>query len=301
MLLKKFESIERTLINVNKNFRIKNVVLLGNTSKENTKMSCIYNKSYNSKKYTNFSKLDKIVIDERDFLVLSYFAKTSDTDILSEEFYFSYNNLYKLYLTFEAITSVIINPENKIFKNKEGSILVSKKFKDVSSDIEVTSGGKKKKLIFKFDVGEDENGELFPAVLVIMGKEECYSFINIDTFINITKFLEKFNLETNSAVLLNTAIMYEHLTTNEKSSSMEGNNFGRNNTGRARVRRVEEDISEEDVDSVFDDASGDDEEEEEIKLPKKSKKSKKDKKNKKKFVIPDDDDSSDDDDDMIPF
>jgi hypothetical protein len=208
------EKIEKTLYAPSRNFTLKNVVMLASGSRDKKRYKASYTKEFKSQKYSDAVNLESLVLRTSDFLVFSYSAQ--DT---FEEVYVSYPHLVKVINSFKAMNESMKSPD--LFIEQEGELYVNSDYADFSIKIGGLSNGKS--LMLSPDVIQEENNGEIAGVVMYIGNENCIVEMNHEVFSSFVYFLETFNLQMSSQLLVNFAAMHEislgHISTTPASSS----------------------------------------------------------------------------------
>jgi hypothetical protein len=223
--LSNVERVERTYHNSG-HFTIKNVVNTGTKGKDDIKLDAIYEKTYNSKKYSNKSQLESVHVNTSDFLV---FAFNDYQNRINEEIYVSYPHILECKELFrEAVQMVTtkdmyvnngINPKYQDIVLKPTDILTGKEF---------TFGGQKSMAIIPHVIQRDNN-VFANGILIFLNSEDIYVEMDAKTLITFYKTrLENLDLGTESALTLLLGLTNKggDVSSDDAPSFGGGNTFG---------------------------------------------------------------------------
>lgn len=288
-----FKSFETTQNNLWKSggFSVDTVVTTGSKNSEDKRLDCIYEKEYDSQKYSNISKLSRVTENPSFWLSFSVFETDDNNNFVNDSIWCSYRQVEIVQDFFNEILNTIQNDIDKIYiKNK-----VAKSYSDEIWQSETLTGGKSLAVypcIVEFD-GTSVNG--VGLMIVDENNDTLGSEVTLSHFITLVNQLNKYDLYMAGHAVWIESLLIQLLSNSEggsgrsASSKMGGRTIGsKMNGGKSRFNRNSfnsasdddddespEDIEEE-MDEAFNNASNDDDDDETpAPAPKKVKKSSK--------------------------
>jgi hypothetical protein len=228
------ERIERTIYNSGK-FTIKNVVTTGSKGKDDIKLDAIYERQYNSKKYSNKSQLESIHVNTSDFLV---FAFNDYQNKINEEIYISYPHILEIKQLFANAVQMVRTQDMYVNGNvnpKYNEVVL--KPTDIITGKEMQLGGQKSIAIIPHVIQRDE--ALFPGILMFLNSEEIYVEMDAKALVVFYETqLENFDLQTQSALTVLMGLTNKGSDSDSSDAPSFGgggnsNTFGAGSTNRA--------------------------------------------------------------------
>ena len=253
-----YEKIERLLLQPARFLKFKNVVMLGKKSANKEKIQPIYEKSYNSGKYSNYNSLKTIHLDTSDFFTIAY-----NRDKVFEEIYLSYPHLSKLIKGFREATDILngdVEDGNgntiNIFTEINGELYLNEKYADLNVKVGGLIGGKS--IVLTFDVlKNDLDGREMKGALLYIGTDTNIVELNEDALNGILYFLENFNLLLCSQHSFSTAYEYIESKGVTRSSTPSSKTYA-SPTGSKRSKQPRSKSSKKNVSTMFEDDEDED-------------------------------------------
>jgi hypothetical protein len=227
------ERIERTIYSSGK-FTIKNSVSVGSKGKDDVKLDAIYERQYNSKKYSNKSQLESIHVNTSDFLV---FAFNDYQNKINEEIYVSYPHILEIKQMFANAVQMVKTQDMFVNGNvnpKYSEVVL--KPTDVLTGKEMQLGGQKTIAIIPHVIQRDE--ALFPGVLMFLNSEDIYVEMDAKTLVVFYETqLANFDLQTQSALTVTLGLVNKGSDSDSSDAPSfgggGGNAFGASSNNRA--------------------------------------------------------------------
>jgi len=237
-----YEKIERSLLRISKNLEVKNVVLLGKKNSRDEKIEPHYERSYDSSKYSNYSKLSQISIDTQDYLVFKYSDRKNKN---YEEIYLSYPHIPHLIKQLKFAQSIIKNevvhddePVEVFFETDEG-IFLNREYEDLRVNIDRLIFDKVISIEFDVIVHDREGMNESKGAIFYMNDSGYGAEVSEMMLDGLVYFLDRFNLVTSSELIYNTALLT--LSSHKSESSSESNRVP--NTVKSKVKSTKKKIT----------------------------------------------------------
>lgn len=190
--LQRVEKIERELFRQG-NFVLKNTILTGKKSANGMKLDPMYKRTYDSKKYNNYDKLDQITITSSDYMVMAY---NNFERKVSEEIFVSYPNMIDL----KSFTANMLNMvmSNKVFDSKNQ---VSMEYKDYQLTSQPLAGGK---VLVAIPTPIEKDQNLTRGVYLFFNSEDNYIELDVKGVFTLNEIVKSIDLLTlsNSTMML---------------------------------------------------------------------------------------------------
>jgi len=199
-LFSNLEKIEKTLYIPCRGLTLKNTVIIGNANKNKEKISPIWNKSFKTQKYSNKSEVTALNIRTSDFLVFTYSNDEKDFD----EIYISYPHIEKIIKAFNEMKN-ILQTKDDLFIEENDELFVNADYENLAIKINDLTNGKS--IVIVPSVIVDGTQE-WPGVIIYLGKEDNFIEMNFEVYFSLVYFLNNFNLQLSSQLLLNFAGIY---------------------------------------------------------------------------------------------
>jgi len=182
----KLEKIERVLY-TSGNLNMKTVIITGSKGAEDRRLSGCYQRTYESKKYSNVSELSSVQIKTGDYFVISWSGRQDDGKYINEEVYLSYPHITLLKDWIREAAKAIMNGE--IFE--DGEIIKDDIF---VSPIFISN----KKLAIQPAILEREEGNTEGVVFIVSFQdakygEDLYVTMDLNGFMTIYEIIEDMN------------------------------------------------------------------------------------------------------------
>ena len=204
MLFDNLERIEKSLYTPCRGFTIKNVVILGKKGRDNKKLSAIHKYSYATNKYSTHARVNVVKLEISEFIVFEY----NDGDKNNrEEIYISYPHLERVIDGFKAMAVALRNNDLFIEDEESGELFLNADYSDFSIKISNLTNGKS--ILLVPNVIEDENYGEMAGVTIYLGSPRKIVDSNYEVFDTIVYFLNNFNLNLHSQLLVNFAALEE--------------------------------------------------------------------------------------------
>lgn len=128
-------------------------------------------------------------LDLSSFLSFEFYNKNKN---LRANVWFSFKELYRLVQSMKTLAAKIEKSKNDIFCNdEEGNLFIPSDFASLKFIIE---GLHNKKLLIKPAIREWKNNTETPGVAILIGSNKSEIFLDIDSYLSLTFFLDNFNL-----------------------------------------------------------------------------------------------------------
>lgn len=190
-MLAKVEKIEREIFKQGNNFTVKNTILTGRKGKDNVKLDSVYNKAYQSNKYSNVSELHSITISTSEYLVFAYNNFEAKTN---EEIFISYPHMADIKSFTQNMLNMVMS--NKVF-DKHNQVTMEYKDYQLNSN---ALGGNKVLVAIPTTIQRDQN--LLRGVYLFFNGEDKYVEMDLKAVFTLNEVIKSFDLLTTSNATL---------------------------------------------------------------------------------------------------
>lgn len=180
--LQRVEKIERELFRQG-NFVLKNTILTGKKSANGMKLDPMYKRTYDSKKYNNYDKLDQITITSSDYMVMAY---NNFERKVSEEIFVSYPNMIDL----KSFTANMLNMvmSNKVFDSRNQ---VAMEYKEYQLTSQPLAGGK---VLVAIPTPIEKDQNLTRGVYLFFNSEDNYIELDVKGVFTLNEIVKSIDL-----------------------------------------------------------------------------------------------------------
>jgi len=194
----------------NATLTISNLVTLGSKNRQGSKISFVNFKEYPSKKYLNKSKLVSCNLETNDFISLNYYGGQAERS----EILLSYPHLpsfkRKLKVVKDLLENNVLEDDgteiNLFVQNSTGEYFLHPSAAEI--EIKCSNLVNDKSIVFGFDVLYHPKEEKdVPSIIMWMNDPNYGIPLTIDEFYILYDLLYTFDLNLNSKVNLNTALL----------------------------------------------------------------------------------------------
>lgn len=250
------QNIDKLVFNLLKfkNFNIKNIINLSTENFYDKKRNiCVKEKTYNTNKFSDFSKCREVTIDLNTYISLSTYIDKKEHSI-----FLSYQHLYKLKKSLKEVLEFFDNDD---FYDDETNEHISPFIETDNGwelhpqfeNIEVNCRGliNNKHILFALDTIEDDNNKEEKGVVMFLNSEEAMVKLSEENFRIFADFIFNLNLLQVTQNNLNLAFIINNNTNNsfEKFNSNDNqsnsNIIRKNNLLKKKRKTFREENNEE--------------------------------------------------------
>jgi hypothetical protein len=220
--LENVERISKDIFTLGGYLTIKHQVATGKKGRDDVKLHGVYDRTYNSTKYSSHNELTEINISTSDFIVFAY---NDFKNSIREEVFISYPHFPQLLKMCDEVIQMSQIPD--LFNNQG----VNPKYQN--SVITADHLGQNKKIgIVPHMFYRDQDP--VQGAIILINSNDVFVEVDMKTIVTMANILRNYDMMINSALILQTGLIYDNAGLVGGSAPAPGNFRGNNNSNNNR-------------------------------------------------------------------
>jgi hypothetical protein len=220
--LENVERISKDIFTLGGYLTIKHQVATGKKGRDDIKLHGVYERTYNSTKYSSHNELTEINISTSDFIVFAY---NDFKNSIREEVFISYPHFPQLLKMCDEIIQMSQIPD--LFNNQG----INPKYQN--SVITADHLGQNKKIgIVPHMFYRDQDP--VQGAIILINSNDVFVEVDMKTIVTMANILRNYDMMINSALILQTGLIYDNAGLVGGSAPAPGNFRGNNNNNNNR-------------------------------------------------------------------